>query len=87
MNRNSLRNVIHLRFHFAQLLRLQVQQLQIIVGQRIDLIRNTGQRLGGVVFRFFECSLLILGSEHKVRNVRLIAVAVYSLPPSSPNYL
>lgn len=58
---HRLRNMIHLRFHLAELLRLQVQQLHVAVGERIDLIRYTGQRLRGVVLGGLEGGLLVVG--------------------------
>lgn len=54
MNRNRLRDVIHLRLHLLHLTRLQIEKLQEVVGQRVDLVRNACQRLSRVVFRFLE---------------------------------
>lgn len=59
----DLRDVIDGGLHAAQLRRLDVQQLQHVVGQSVDLIRHTGQRLGGVRFSLLQGLLLILSLE------------------------
>lgn len=51
--------------HAAQLGRLYVQHLEHIVGESIDQIRNTGQRLSGVAFGFFKSSVLIWRLERR----------------------
>lgn len=45
--------------HAAELRCLDVQHLQHIVGQRVDQIGDTGQRLGGVVLGLLQRPLLV----------------------------
>lgn len=45
--------------HAAELRRLDVEHLQDIVGQRVDQIGDTGQRLGGVVLGLLQRPLLV----------------------------
>lgn len=67
---HGLCDMVHLRFHLAQLLGLQVQQLQVVECQRVDLIRYTGQRLGSVVLGLLKGFLLVAQAAIKNGLVR-----------------
>lgn len=74
---SDLGDVIDGRLHAAQLRRLDVQQLQHVVGQSVDLIRHAGQRLGGVGFCLLQGFLLILSlrtDREKMLNVSNVLI-------------
>ena len=54
---SHLRNVMNIRLHLSHMFHLLVQELQHTTRQIVDLVRDTGQRLGSILFRIIQGGL------------------------------
>jgi len=67
----DLRDVVDGGLHAAELRGLDVEHLQHVVGQRVDQVGHAGQRLGGVVLRFLQRSLLVRRLKEKTFYIEM----------------
>lgn len=63
VNHHRLGDVVHLRLHLAEIVGLQIEQLDVVRRERVDLIGDRCERLRCKVFRFFERRFLVLRAD------------------------
>lgn len=62
VNHHGLRDVVHLRLHLGEIVRLQIEKLNVVRRQCVDLISDRCQRLCGEVLCFLQRRFLIFRS-------------------------